>query len=81
MQIRFQNSPVETSKMNTSELRSNFLIQDLMIQDQINLVYTHYDRMIVGGVVPGKNKIELNNESELKAAYSYKKAKVSSKFN
>ncbi len=69
MQIRFQNSPVETSKMNTSELRSNFLIQNLMIQDKINLVYTHYDRMIVGGVVPGKNKIELNNESELKAAY------------
>jgi 4-deoxy-L-threo-5-hexosulose-uronate ketol-isomerase len=59
MQIRFQNSPVETSKMNTTELRANFLIQDLMQQDQINLVYTHYDRMIVGGVVPGKNKIDL----------------------
>lgn len=69
MQIRFQNSPLETSKMSTAELRSHFLIQDLMIQDQINLVYSHYDRMIVGGVVPGKNKIELQNESELKANY------------
>jgi len=69
MQIRFQNSPVETSKMNTTELRANFLIQDLMKQDQINLVYSHYDRMIVGGVVPGKNKIDLANEGELKANY------------
>jgi len=69
MQIRFQNSPLETSKMSTTELRSNFLIQDLMKIDQINLVYSHYDRMILGGVVPGKNKIELNNESELKANY------------
>ena len=69
MQIRFQNSPVETSKMNTTELRANFLIQDLMKQDQINLVYSHYDRMIVGGVVPGKNKIVLANEGELKANY------------
>ena len=69
MQIRFQNSPVETSKMSTTELRANFLITDLMKQDQINLVYSHYDRMIVGGVVPGKNKIELANEGELKANY------------
>ena len=29
MQIRFQNSPLETSKMSTDELRSNFLLQDL----------------------------------------------------
>ena len=69
MQIRFQNSPVETSKMSTTELRANFLITELMKQDQINLVYSHYDRMIVGGVVPGKNKIELANEGELKANY------------
>lgn len=69
MQIRFQNSPSETSKMSTSELRSNFLIQDLMKMGQINLVYSHYDRMIVGGVVPGKQKIELTNEDELKANY------------
>ena len=55
--------------MNTTELRANFLIQDLMKQDQINLVYSHYDRMIVGGVVPGKNKIDLANEGELKANY------------
>ena len=69
MQIRFQNSPVETSKMSTDELRSNFLLQDLMQADQINLVYSHYDRMIIGGVVPVKNKIELHNEAELKANY------------
>lgn len=69
MQIRFQNSPVETSKMNTAELRANFLIQDLMKQDQIHLVYSHYDRMIVGGVVPGKNKMVLANEGALKANY------------
>ena len=69
MEIRFQNSPLETSKMSTTELRTNFLIQDFMQQNQMHLVYSHYDRMIVGGVVPGKDKIELKNESELKANY------------
>jgi len=69
MQIRFQNSPVETSKMSTEELRNNFLIQNLMKPGSIELVYSHYDRMIIGGAVPLKENISLPNEGELKAAY------------
>jgi len=69
MQIRFQNSPVETSKMSTEELRNNFLIQNLMKPGAIELVYSHYDRMIIGGAVPLKENISLPNEGELKAAY------------
>jgi 4-deoxy-L-threo-5-hexosulose-uronate ketol-isomerase len=69
MQIRFQNSPVETSKMTTEELRNNFLIQHLMKPGAIELVYTHYDRMIIGGVVPLKESIVLPNEGELKANF------------
>ena len=69
MQIRFQHSPLETSKMNTAELRSNFLIQQLMLAGEINLVYSHYDRMIVGGVMPTNKNIDLSNEAELKAEF------------
>ena len=69
MQIRFQNSPKETSKMNTQELRDNFLIQNLMQQGSIQLIYSHYDRLIVGGVVPTSTAIELPNEEELKANF------------
>jgi 4-deoxy-L-threo-5-hexosulose-uronate ketol-isomerase len=69
MEIRFQNSPLETSKMNTSELRSNFLIPKLMQAGKMKLVYSHYDRMIVGGVVPTATPIELPNEAELRANY------------
>lgn len=69
MQIRFQNSPKETSQMNTQQQRDNFLIQNLMVPDSIRLTYTHYDRMIIGGVVPLANAITLNNENELKAAF------------
>ena len=69
MQIRFQNSPKETSKMNTQELRDNFLIQGLMQPGNIQLTYSHYDRLIVGGIVPLNAAIELPNEDELKAKY------------
>jgi 4-deoxy-L-threo-5-hexosulose-uronate ketol-isomerase len=69
MQIRFQNSPKETASMNTQELRQNFLIEQLMVAGTVQLVYSHYDRMIVGGVVPSSAPLDLPNEGELKANY------------
>jgi 4-deoxy-L-threo-5-hexosulose-uronate ketol-isomerase len=69
MQIRFQNSPEETSRMNTQQLRDNFLVQNLMQPGKIELVYTHYDRMIIGGAMPTSAAISLPNEDELKANF------------
>ena len=69
MQIRFQNSPVETKQMTTEQLRQNFLIEGLMQAGTIQLTYSHYDRMIVGGVVPTSEAISLPKEEELKANF------------
>lgn len=69
MEIRFQNSPKETSRMNTKELRENFHIPALMQDDRVQLVYSHYDRVIVGGVKPYSKAVELPNHTELRAEY------------
>ena len=69
MQIRFQNSPKETSQMTTQQLRENFLVQGLMQPGKIQLTYSHYDRMIIGGAMPTTAAINLSNEGELKANY------------
>lgn len=69
MEIRFQNSPKETSRMNTKELRENFHIPTLMQDDNVNLVYSHYDRVIIGGVKPFSKEVELPNHTELRAEY------------
>jgi 4-deoxy-L-threo-5-hexosulose-uronate ketol-isomerase len=69
MQIRFQNSPKETSQMTTQQLRENFLVQNLMLPGKIELVYSHYDRMIIGGAVPTTTTISLPEEVELKANF------------
>ena len=69
MQIRFQNSPKETASMNTEQLRQNFLVQNLMQDDTVQLVYSHYDRVIIGGVKPVNKIIVLPNHNELKADY------------
>ncbi len=55
--------------MNTQQLRQHFLIQELMQPGRIELVYSHFDRLIVGGVVPIDAPIILPNEDELKANY------------
>ena len=56
MEIRFQASPKEVKGMSTEELRSNFLIQQLMQLDTLRLVYSHFDRVIIGGVKPAAKK-------------------------
>lgn len=38
--------------MRTDELRANFHVGGLFEADRITLVHTHYDRMVVGGVMP-----------------------------
>jgi 4-deoxy-L-threo-5-hexosulose-uronate ketol-isomerase len=69
MEIRFQSSPKEVKGMTTAELRENFLVQNVMKLDALSLVYSHYDRAIVGGVKPVTKKIPLHNEPELRAEY------------
>jgi 4-deoxy-L-threo-5-hexosulose-uronate ketol-isomerase len=55
--------------MNTAQLRDHFLIQDLMKKNKISWVYTHYDRVMVGGAKPVSQKLILQSHEELKASY------------
>jgi 4-deoxy-L-threo-5-hexosulose-uronate ketol-isomerase len=76
MEIRFQNSPKETSEMNTQELRANFLAQNLMVDDEVKLVYSHYDRMIIGGAKPTTTALKLENHPELRAEYFLERREI-----
>lgn len=69
MEIRFQNSPAETRQMTTAQLRDNFLVQNLMQDDTIQLVYSHYDRVIIGGAKPVNKTLALPNHPELRADF------------
>lgn len=69
MKIRFEHSPKEVSKMNTKELREAFLMQHLMKEDEITYIYSHYDRLITGGVKPLHQSVSLGNHEELKADF------------
>ncbi len=53
----------------TEDIRNHFLVTDLMQQGKINLFYTHYDRMIVGGAVPSGKTLHLEPIDLLKSSY------------
>ncbi|WEK38208.1 MAG: 5-dehydro-4-deoxy-D-glucuronate isomerase [Candidatus Pseudobacter hemicellulosilyticus] len=76
MEIRFQQSPKETSSMDTQQLRDNFLMPGLMQDNQVNLVYSHYDRVIIGGAKPAGQAVELPNDPELRADYFLERREI-----
>lgn len=49
---RYASSPKAVKKYDTTELRDEFLIDDLMQLGKIKITYTHYDRYLAGGAVP-----------------------------
>jgi 4-deoxy-L-threo-5-hexosulose-uronate ketol-isomerase len=69
MDTRYAVSKKEYSRMNTEELRANFLIENLFEANKINLTYSHIDRIIVGGALPVKGDLKLEAGEELHAAY------------
>lgn len=52
MEIRNAVHPDHAVLFDTEELREHFLIQNLFKPDEAKLVYSYFDRLIVGGVSP-----------------------------
>lgn len=69
MQFRFEASRNEVSTFNTQQIRDNFLIEHIFTPDTIELTYSIYDRMIIGGANPVNQKLTLGNPDKLKANF------------
>jgi 4-deoxy-L-threo-5-hexosulose-uronate ketol-isomerase len=76
MEIRFQNSPAEVTMMDTDELRTNFLVEDLIQDDLVSFLYSHYDRVIIGGARPVNRELSLDNDPELRAGYFLERREI-----
>ena len=63
MEVRNTVHPEDFKHYTTERIKKEFLVQNLFVKNEIKLVYTHFDRMIVGGICPHKpHKLEANKE-------------------
>ena len=54
MEIRDASHPNEFKAYTTDRVRQEFLVQNMFVPGEIKMMYTHYDRMIAGGICPDK---------------------------
>lgn len=66
-ELRYAAHPQDFKSYDTERLRKEFLIENVFIADEISLVYSMYDRYMVGGAMPVKKSLKLNTVDELKA--------------
>jgi 4-deoxy-L-threo-5-hexosulose-uronate ketol-isomerase len=68
-QVRYSSHPSDVKQYDTAKLRDHFLVSGLFIPDESNLVYTHFDRMIVGGIMPVSEPVRLESVPPLRSEY------------
>jgi 4-deoxy-L-threo-5-hexosulose-uronate ketol-isomerase len=59
MEIRYAVHPEHFKTMDTDTVRRQMLIQGLFEKDSLKMLYSHVDRIIVGGVCPVDNAVPL----------------------
>lgn len=59
LEVRYNNHPTDSKSYDTQTLRDRYLIERVFVKDEIQLTYSHHDRIIAGGVLPVDKKLEL----------------------
>jgi 4-deoxy-L-threo-5-hexosulose-uronate ketol-isomerase len=66
-ELRYAAHPEDFKRYDTEKIRMEFLIENIFVPDEVSLVYSLFDRYIVGGAMPVNQKIKLESPDELKA--------------
>lgn len=66
-EIRYAAHPEDAKHYDTARLRRDFLIENLFVANEVNMVYSMYDRMVVGGAMPVDEALPLETIDPLKA--------------
>ena len=61
--------PADVKHYDTQTLRDRFVMEKVMVNDQITLTYSMYDRFVFGGAVPVTKELKLETIDPLKAEY------------
>lgn len=69
MKFAMLRHPEDAKSYDTKRIRRDFLIEKVFSANEVNMVYSMYDRMVVGGAMPVGEVLKLEAIDPLKAPY------------
>src|SRR5262245_58686663 len=69
MRVLYGAGPDDIAGCDTERLRDSFLVGDLFASDTVRFVYTHVDRLILGGAVPVRQALKFGDGAEIGTPY------------
>ena len=67
--VQTATHPDDFRNFDTDKIRSRFVMEKVMVPDEVNLTYTMYDRLVYGGAMPVEEELALEPFEELKAEH------------
>lgn len=65
-ELRYASHPADAKSYDTARLRKEHLIENVFVPNEVNMVYSMYDRMVVGGAMPVGEVLRLEAIDPLK---------------
>ncbi len=69
LDIRHPVHPEDSKFYTTEDLRERYLIETVFVADEVNLTYSHFDRIVAGGVMPIEKALKLEGGKEFGSDY------------
>ncbi|WP_173915495.1 5-dehydro-4-deoxy-D-glucuronate isomerase [Halobacillus sp. Marseille-Q1614] len=76
MQVRYATNPRDFNQYDNERIREDFLIENLFVRGELNMVYSHYDRLIVGGAIPTSTPLKLDDPETLKTEFFLERREI-----
>ncbi|MCF0167516.1 MAG: 5-dehydro-4-deoxy-D-glucuronate isomerase [Bacteroidales bacterium] len=67
--VRYASHQDDAKHYDTAKLREHYLVETVMAPDEINMVYSMFDRIIAGGAMPVNESLLLTAPDVLRAEY------------
>lgn len=68
-EVRHASNPKDAKNYDTQRLRSEYLVENIFEDNKVNMVYTMFDRFIMGGAKPVGRELELQAIDPIKSEY------------
>jgi 4-deoxy-L-threo-5-hexosulose-uronate ketol-isomerase len=69
LSVRYASHPEDAKHYTTEQLRAHYLIETVFAPDEALLTYSHFDRIIAGGVMPVTQAVAMTGSKEMASEF------------